>query len=543
MAWRGTVRGTSRPRMRAMAATSKPRAKARGNIEKLPSGALRVRVYAGVDPITKRRYDLKEVVAPGPGAERAAQKLLTRLVHQVDERRHPKTSATVNQLLDRYLDLLKVGRTTLARYRQLADLHVRPLIGSEKAGRIDGEIIDSLYAELRRCQVHCTKKKGLVDHRTTRPHECDTRCGPHRCKPLADGTVRKVHYLLSGAFKKAVYWNWLTISPIDQAEPPPPAPANPQPPSAAEAAAILNRAWHNDVDWGTQVWLSMVTGSRRGEICGIRWRHVDLENGVLHMEKAIGQDGTETWEKDTKTHQDRRIVLDPATVELLSEHWERCATRARSLGLTLPKGGFVFSTKPDGSTTLRPSSVTQRYRRLVQSLNIDSTLHALRHYSATELIGAGVDIRTVAGRLGHGGGGSTTLRVYAAWLAEADQRASQALMDRVPKRPTPLPDPIERAKTDPEAPYERIAAQLRSEILGGDHRSGDPAPTGEGATSGPRCRCGYRPPCARPTQGMGTGRRQPQPASSVRRTARRRARCRLTSGRRARHGPARLHPR
>jgi site-specific recombinase XerD len=42
-------------------------------------------------------------------------------------------------------------------------------------------------------------------------------------------------------------------------------------------------------------------------------------------------------------------------------------------------------------------------------------LHQLRHYSATELIAAGVDVRTVADHLGHGGGGSTTLRTYTAW--------------------------------------------------------------------------------------------------------------------------------
>ena len=45
----------------------------------------------------------------------------------------------------------------------------------------------------------------------------------------------------------------------------------------------------------------------------------------------------------------------------------------------------------------------------------------------TELIAAGVDVRTVAGRLGHGGGGATTLRVYAAWLAAADKSATGLL--------------------------------------------------------------------------------------------------------------------
>jgi integrase len=68
-------------------------------------------------------------------------------------------------------------------------------------------------------------------------------------------------------------------------------------------------------------------------------------------------------------------------------------------------------------------------------LGIDSHLHALRHYSATELLTAGVDLRIVAGRLGHGGGGATTLRVYAALVGEADRRAAEILGSRM-KRPT-----------------------------------------------------------------------------------------------------------
>ena len=51
---------------------------------------------------------------------------------------------------------------------------------------------------------------------------------------------------------------------------------------------------------------------------------------------------------------------------------------------------------------------TQRYRRMADRLGINTTLKNLRHYTATELISGGVDVRTVAGRLGHGGGGATT---------------------------------------------------------------------------------------------------------------------------------------
>jgi len=84
---------------------------------------------------------------------------------------------------------------------------------------------------------------------------------------------------------------------------------------------------------------------------------------------------------------------------------------------------------------LLPDTATQRYERMADRLGIRTTLHKLRHYSATELIAAGVDVRTIAGRLGHGGGGTTTLKVYAAFVNEADQRAAAALAQRL-TRPT-----------------------------------------------------------------------------------------------------------
>jgi integrase len=67
-------------------------------------------------------------------------------------------------------------------------------------------------------------------------------------------------------------------------------------------------------------------------------------------------------------------------------------------------------------------------------LGIATHLHALRHYSATELLTSGVDLRTVAGRLGHGGG-ATTLKVYAAWVAGADRKAAELLGSRMPIPP------------------------------------------------------------------------------------------------------------
>jgi integrase len=50
------------------------------------------------------------------------------------------------------------------------------------------------------------------------------------------------------------------------------------------------------------------------DLCALRWAHVDLDAGVLTIRRSVAQSGTRTWEKDTKTHQRRRIILDQATL-------------------------------------------------------------------------------------------------------------------------------------------------------------------------------------------------------------------------------------
>jgi integrase len=92
---------------------------------------------------------------------------------------------------------------------------------------------------------------------------------------------------------------------------------------------------------------------------------------------------------------------------------------------------WLFSAKPDLSRPRDPSSVTRRYGRLAAKLGIETKLKELRHYSATELLTAGVDLRTVAGRLGHGDG-TTTLRHYAAWVGSADEAAAATIGSRMP---------------------------------------------------------------------------------------------------------------
>jgi integrase len=64
--------------MRASDSGTKRRRK--GRVQRLPSGALRVSVYAGIDPVTKQRHYLKETIpASTPKIQAEADKVLRRL--------------------------------------------------------------------------------------------------------------------------------------------------------------------------------------------------------------------------------------------------------------------------------------------------------------------------------------------------------------------------------------------------------------------------------------------------------------------------------
>jgi integrase len=176
---------------------------------------------------------------------------------------------------------------------------------------------------------------------------------------LADSTVRQIHWILSGALGRAVRWKWIAVNPADQADKPPMTYPAPRPPSAGEAARLLNAAWESDSDWGAFVWLAMTTGARRAELCALRWDAVDFDAAVLTLRRSVylDEDG-QVAEKDTKTHQQRRVALDVETVEVLRELWRRCEERAGMLDLELAADARVFSYEPDGSACWLPDTVT-----------------------------------------------------------------------------------------------------------------------------------------------------------------------------------------
>nr|WP_225954175.1 site-specific integrase [Kibdelosporangium phytohabitans] len=205
----------------------------------------------------------------------------------------------------------------------------------------------------------------------------------------------------------------------------------------------------------------------------LRENDFDADRHVLHIHASIAHDGPNLIEKDTKLHQHRRIGLDPDTTNLLTAYLNHRRHHAATHGITLVPNAFLFSSSRDGSTCIAPNTLSQRFRRLTTRLGIRTTLHKLRHYNATELILAGVNLRTVASRLGHADA-AMTLNTYTAWINEADQRASTLLVNRLPLRLTVAPQPL--PPTPPTSPYQAIANDLRTAIINGTYPPGTHLP-------------------------------------------------------------------
>jgi integrase len=244
---------------------------------------------------------------------------------------------------------------------------------------------------------------------------------------MSAATIRQIHSILSGAFAAAVRWEWIDRSPTGLAKLPRARHRSPASPTPAAVAAIIAGARDLQMDLlALYLWLAAVTGARRGELCGLQWADIDLDAGVVHIALSYLVRAGYKMRKDTKTHQDRHLAVDPVTVAVLSERHQQVQDLLASVGLKLAPEAYVFCSDVPGATPWNPDWVTHKVAEAAQAAGVSLNIKALRHYTASQLLAGGIDLRNTAARLGHGGGGAT-LRHYADPVSEVDRRAAAYL--------------------------------------------------------------------------------------------------------------------
>jgi integrase len=156
-------------------------------------------------------------------------------------------------------------------------------------------------------------------------------------------------------------------------------------------------------------------------------RDIDLENGVVHVAFNYVVKGGKKIRKDTKTHQERYLAIDPVTCALIQEHLAAIIAALTGTGVTLKPTAYLFSNQPANTAPWNPDWVSHRVPDLADAVGVQLNIKALRHYTASQLLAAGFDLGNTAGRLGHSGGDATTLKHYADPVSEVDRRAAAYL--------------------------------------------------------------------------------------------------------------------
>jgi integrase len=359
--------------------------------------SLEVRVYAG-----NGRTITRTVKDQGSKKETkdTADRLLRRLLDDIDTGNASGPDVLVRQLVTRWLAHAEAewSPTTRAAYESYLRLHILPALGDMKIGKVAAVDLDQFYGDLRR-------------------------------KKLSPASIGKCHVILRRAFAEAVRWGWLRTNPASDARPPRVSRTDLNPPSALEVRRLLNLAKEKDALLHAFVVLAADTGARRGELCALRWRHLDLDKGELVIEKAMVLDNGRVVEKDTKTHQARRIALGAPAVAVLRDYRVKRNEAALQTGRRIAPAGFVFSTDVAHRTPIRPDGATSRFMRLRKQAKLPHVrLHDLRHALVTDWLAAGVDARTVMGRVGHAS--LQTLTRYSHFVPAADKDAAKRLGDR-----------------------------------------------------------------------------------------------------------------
>ena len=299
----------------------------------------------------------------------------------------PETACTLEQWLTYWLD------EVVARDRAVSTLYC--------------------YRNIVRC--HVSPSLGSLNLRELSPLQIQTYLHRKMDEGLSPNTVRKHYVLLTTALGLAVRLEVLDRSPMDRVAAPKLrepqytfySPAQLQQLFAAVAGTMLE----------LPVKLAAYLGLRRSEICGLRWKHVDLNAGILSVQEVRTEVGGQVVLKMPKTRTSIRRLGISGLHDLLAV---LCQARSRR-----PADG------PDGWVVLRgdgtppmPDQLTRDLLAVVRRCGLPHiTLHGLRHSFASVANSQGIPMYDISRTLGHSSI-AVTSNIYTHLF---DDTASQAL--------------------------------------------------------------------------------------------------------------------
>ena len=374
---------------------TKGRANGDGDVFPRKNEAGKITSYRGayVGPDGKRRYVSGKTKEDARRSLRKARGDAERgLVFDAD-------NLKVGEYLDRWLsdsvsDTVKA--TTFERYEQITRLHLKPALGRVKLKALTPAHVRGLYRE---------KLEAGSSART----------------------VRYIHTTLHKALKQAVMDGLIPRNATEAVKPPQPTREEIHPLTPEQAKLLLQVA-HEPGDRLEALYvLAIHTGLRQGELLGLKWDDVDLDDGSLQVRRTLAITKNGFVFTSPKTSGSRRSVkLTQRATEALRSHLERQLREIDRVGSLWSENDLIFASET-GEPLDRRAVTKLKFKPLLKRAGLpEIRFHDLRHTCATLLLTRNVNPKIVSEMLGH----STiaiTLDTYSHVLPNMRDQAAAAM--------------------------------------------------------------------------------------------------------------------
>ena len=311
---------------------------------------------------------------------------------------------TVGEWLDIWTQdyLASVKPRTVDSYKTTVENHLKPAFAAMKLDALKTQDVQRFYNSL---QVECGDRK-----------------------PLSAKSVRNIHGVFHKAMQQAVKLGHIRTNPADPCDLPRAVRKDIHPLDNEAIARFLKVARGHRYE--AIYVLTLFTGLREGEVLGLLWDCVDLERGVIVVNKQLQKERRGKGEYHlvtTKNGKSRQITAAPFVVDLLKKQRRLQESQKRLAGEAWENSGLVFTNEMGHH--LSAQTVYLHFKKLAGQAGFPSArFHDLRHSYAVASLQSGDDIKTVQENLGHHTA-AFTLDVYG-HVTEQMRRSSADRMQR-----------------------------------------------------------------------------------------------------------------
>ena len=387
---------------------SRTRANGEGNIRQRTDGRWEVRVTIGIDFSTGEPKRISRYAS--------TQEEAVKILHETSFLRDttPKNFQTIT--LGEWLDLClevymknSLKQSTYLSYESYIRVHLKPALGDVQLRDLTPRLLQQYYN-------YKAESEGL-----------------------APKTIVNINLFLHKALTYAVTEGYINSNPaasinLSRGNKP-----QIEILTRDEQARLIRASYRHR--YGVFVRLVLFTGLRLGELLGLQWGDLDIQSGMLHIQRTLnrlnkvkkptapGENSTEIVIQEPKTKNSIRTVpLLPQVIQDLMT-WRNVQRNDQAVAGDMYCDSGMIVTNPFGSY-IEPRTFKDQYNQILKLAGLGHfTFHALRHTFASRAMEQGMDAKTLSVILGHASV-SFTMDTYAHVLTDY-KKENMTLMEEL----------------------------------------------------------------------------------------------------------------